>query len=652
MRVRSHLSVLFKATASLLAFILTISPVAPAFAVSETVTQSLSPAASTSVSSTTESIDANLDAAHATEAGASEPTGGSDTPKQSTEAVVPDGGESLLSGEGSSAPTIDNPNLFTYESSAPKVDQSTGALTERIDLEIPPGRNGLTHDLALLYNSQQLENGVLGFGWTLSIPYIERLNKTGSERFYIDNYFTSSMGGELASTTGNEYRHRIDDGSFITFTFSNNVWTAYDKNGTRYLFGTTTQSRQAATTSPNNVYKWMLEEVRDANDNFIRFEYAKYDNQIYPSKIYYTGYQSTDGIFTVEFATSTRSDALTSYESGFNVTTNHRITQVTASVNGSWVRKYTLSYGTGGNGARSLLSSVQETGRDESGNELTVPAISFNYSTSTPQYVSSTNPRIWNSAHIAADVDGNALPDRSVFWSNSTSSSTTRDIDENEYPSFPAYSLATTSEFWSFDNNSSGADDRPPVERGTRFFDMNGDGRADIVKGFKYENGTITREYYPSTSAFVWNATSSTYGIPIFACETASGNFSSGVFGNINGDGLSDYVASSTLCSDVGGAFVNRGTTDGWAKADSFAAIATMTTTTAETRSSQLVDINGDGLDDWMYSANGAINFHLNTGTNWGGADARWTIATGTRQTGGWDKGIRFIDLNGDNLPD
>src|SRR3989338_8948228 len=200
MRVRSHLSVLFKATASLLAFILTISPVAPAFAVSETVTQSLSPAASTSVSSTTESIDANLDAAPATEAGASEPTGGSDTPKQSTEAVVPDGGESLLSGEGSSAPTIDNPNLFTYESSAPKVDQSTGALTERIDLEIPPGRNGLTPDIALLYNSQELVDGIVGYGWSLSIPYIERFNKTGSENLYTSDSFRSSLDGELLVT--------------------------------------------------------------------------------------------------------------------------------------------------------------------------------------------------------------------------------------------------------------------------------------------------------------------------------------------------------------------------------------------------------------------------------------------------------------------
>jgi hypothetical protein len=40
----------------------------------------------------------------------------------------------------------------------------------------------------------------LGYGWSLSIPYIERLNKTGSENLYGDTpYFTSSAEGELAS---------------------------------------------------------------------------------------------------------------------------------------------------------------------------------------------------------------------------------------------------------------------------------------------------------------------------------------------------------------------------------------------------------------------------------------------------------------------
>jgi hypothetical protein len=167
--------------------------------------------------------------------------------------------------------TIDAPQLFTGQSFAPRADRTAGAHIERVSLNIPPGRNGLTPDLALEYNSQQLEDGIVGYGWSLSIPYIERINKTGSENLYIDNYFSSSFGGELASTSATEYRHRFEDGRFIKYTFANNAWTAYDKNGTRYLFGSSTTTQQFATTSPSNVYRWMLEEVRDTNDNFIRY---------------------------------------------------------------------------------------------------------------------------------------------------------------------------------------------------------------------------------------------------------------------------------------------------------------------------------------------------------------------------------------------
>src|SRR5262245_55535953 len=49
-------------------------------------------------------------------------------------------------------PVYSNPNLFTDQSSAPHVNDA-GALIKRFPLDIPPGRSGLTPDLALQYNS-------------------------------------------------------------------------------------------------------------------------------------------------------------------------------------------------------------------------------------------------------------------------------------------------------------------------------------------------------------------------------------------------------------------------------------------------------------------------------------------------------------------
>jgi hypothetical protein len=70
--------------------------------------------------------------------------------------------------------------VFGSQTGGQKVDGSTGAFTQQIPLDIPPGRNGLQPDVTLDYNSQRTKDSIVGYGWNLSIPYIERLNKTGS----------------------------------------------------------------------------------------------------------------------------------------------------------------------------------------------------------------------------------------------------------------------------------------------------------------------------------------------------------------------------------------------------------------------------------------------------------------------------------------
>ena len=80
------------------------------------------------------------------------------------------------------SPTATGQNVFSYQSATPQVDGATGALTQKIQLDIPPGRNGMQPDLSLIYNSRDTEqDSIVGYGWSLSIPYIERLNKTGSQ---------------------------------------------------------------------------------------------------------------------------------------------------------------------------------------------------------------------------------------------------------------------------------------------------------------------------------------------------------------------------------------------------------------------------------------------------------------------------------------
>src|SRR3989344_6018894 len=61
----------------------------------------------------------------------------------------------------------------------------TGAFQHSIPIVVPPGRNGLQSDLKLTYNNREDDvNNLFGHGWTINIPYIQRINKKGSETLY------------------------------------------------------------------------------------------------------------------------------------------------------------------------------------------------------------------------------------------------------------------------------------------------------------------------------------------------------------------------------------------------------------------------------------------------------------------------------------
>ena len=203
---------------------------------------------------------------------------------------------------------------------------------------------------------------------------------------------------------------------------------------------------------PQTRYKWMLQEIRDTNNNYVKFTYAKDSNDIYPSQILYTGNGSTDGIFKITFATSTRPDVRQSSAPGFRVTTNYRVSEIDAYNNGSVVRKYLLGYGPGINGKRSLLTSLQEQGYDENNTLTTLPAMTFTYASSSSQFY--TTNGVNSSAYIVADITGDGFNEANAFTGINT-----------PHPNQP--------EYWA----NAGS---PPtaVERGTRLIDVNADGKG------------------------------------------------------------------------------------------------------------------------------------------------------------------------------
>ncbi|MEK7562232.1 MAG: toxin TcdB middle/N-terminal domain-containing protein, partial [Patescibacteria group bacterium] len=497
----------------------------------------------------------------------------------------------------------------------PEIDKNTGALSYNYPIAVPSGRNNLQPDLSLSYNSNlNAQNSIFGYGWALNIPYIQRLNKAGTDSLYSSNYFYSSLDGELASVDGTQYIARTENGSFNKYNFSNNQWTLIAKNGTQYKFGYDAVSRQDDLANANNVYKWMLQEVRDTNDNYISYSYFKDAGQIYPSAIKYTGKGSTDGIFEIDFQRSARSDNNTSYSTGFAVNSNYLISEINSKINGSWVSKYVLSYTTGKNGKKALLNSVVVSAKDSSGTTTTLPATSFNYQNQITGFTS-------------ADVSWNIpSPPAGYEWN--------------------LYS-------------------RPP-----QFADLNGDGLPDLImvgQTIVYNNGHYHKDFQYLNNGAGWTQTTAWQFPPLPAGETdwQYPNVPP-QFTDLNGDGLADLVlvASHYQFGNVRAYYKYLNTGSGWAQISlwDFPPIPEGETDWQyPSIPPQFTDLNGDGLTDLVLVASHyqfgnvrAYYKYLNTGSGWAQISL-WDFPPIPEGETDWQYPSippQFTDLNGDGLTD
>jgi hypothetical protein len=424
-----------------------------------------------------------------------------------------------------------------------KIDKNSGALQTTYPISIPPGRNGMQPNLDLVYNSQNMQQGIIfGEGWSIGIPYISRLNKSGVDNLYSTstlNYFASSLEGELVSTstvtsTGSSYIARTENGAFnkYTFTSSTNLWTMIDKNGTQYAFGLTSSSEQNDPNNSANVYKWMLQNATDTNGNAISYSYFKDSGQIYPSSTIYTANGTSTGIFEVDFQRATSTDNETSSASGFAVNSNYRVSEIDAKVNGTWARKYVLGYITGDNGGTALLGSIAESGENASGTIVSLPSSTFSYQTETPGWTSSStwNPPTPFVANGGVD-DGVRIADVNADSLSDIVGSSSAWID-NGAGWKSSSTWAAPAPF----TTSGGGDN------GVRIVDLNGDGLADVIS---------------SSSAWIdsgagWTSSSTWTSPNAFATGTVSNG---SILADLNGDGLPDILNSVTGTTPGGKGF-------------------------------------------------------------------------------------------------
>lgn len=258
---------------------------------------------------------------------------------------------------------------------------ATGAATYSIPIQVPPGIAGMTPSLSLSYSSQA-GNGIVGMGWSLNgIPSIGRcaptiaqdgavgtITYTASDRFCMNGNRLVVVNSGVYGADGTEYRTEIDTFSRIVSHVAAGtgltwfqVWT---KAGQILEFGNTPDS-QIMSPGITAIRTWSVDKISDYAGNYQKITYGAGTSggEVYPMEIDYAfSSGSTQPYNKINFLYAARPDVFSKYQSGAQIKTSLRLTDIVAYSSGSVVSDYRLGYQTAQTATdtgRSQLTNIQ-----------------------------------------------------------------------------------------------------------------------------------------------------------------------------------------------------------------------------------------------------------------------------------------------------
>ena len=138
------------------------------------------------------------------------------------------------------ATTGDDATSFGGLAIEPNAELSTGAAVTRVPIEVPPGRQGMQPNLALVYSGHG-GHGALGPGWELPIGRVERSMQRGVPHYDASDTFVVALPDgrvDLVPLPDGSFAARIDEShARTTFNATSNTWTLHDRSGRDYTFG-------------------------------------------------------------------------------------------------------------------------------------------------------------------------------------------------------------------------------------------------------------------------------------------------------------------------------------------------------------------------------------------------------------------------------
>ncbi|TDC32704.1 RHS repeat-associated core domain-containing protein [Kribbella albertanoniae] len=567
-----------------------------------------------------------------------------------------------------------------------KVDHR-GTFSDTISLQVP-GFRGLEPKLSLTYESSA-GNGVAGQGWKLAgLSEIERVSARRGAPKYDDTDAFRLDGQDLIACTAGSVSpscttggtHATKNETYLRIAFSGTRWTVTAKDGIRRVFA------PIESVATDQVFRWGLSQVVDTLGNTVDLTWNT-DGWAAPAQIAYNG-------VTVKFHYEARPDnEQRAAGNGVLSAVKGRIKTIDIAVGGGRVRAYKLTYATSGTTTRSLLTQVQQFGKDavvDASGTVTggtsLPPASATYQTGTPAFASgANNTGMANKAetrYLPMDINGDGRSDLLEIyagWTWEHHAWISNGTDFTLASNVAVTGVNADSRFLSGDANGDGKSDlfefypngfnwgrRVYLSNGTGFtlastansvgnnskdsrfltMDVNGDGKTDVVE--LYGCGIFPVVYCQATS--LSNGTSFTLASNV---SSGTGFTTNTVFmaSDVDGDGRSDLLevyaglfgaAGRRLWMSNGTGFTLGATEGGmqWSTPDADGAGSRFI----------VMDVNGDSRTDlvelYPFLAMYTRRTWISTGHSYvlGSTDAAMPSATNARQL--------TADVNGDHRAD
>ncbi|TGM05941.1 hypothetical protein EHQ76_06635 [Leptospira barantonii] len=256
-----------------------------------------------------------------------------------------------------------------------------GSASTSVPIELPPGTKGIIPNLSLSYNSNS-GNGIVGMGWSLNGIHTISRNPAYGIRYNGTDQFVTTLAGELIDVSGNRTEFHSKKESWIRFIPQGTCgdgpcsWIATDRNGRKFIFGGTPDSRiPAIGRGAGSLREWALSREEDSFGNGYNASYTPVDmtnGDYYPLQMSYNNR-------TIDFTFENRSDKIPNYSQGSIVRTQKRLDTIEVKISGSSFRKYDLDYSYGPVTGRSLLDTLKRSGNNNFGSE-DYDDLSFTYS--------------------------------------------------------------------------------------------------------------------------------------------------------------------------------------------------------------------------------------------------------------------------------